>query len=241
MSSYPYTPIRVHWKRPPIDRELLARFMRRSDLQGVWHCLGVLAILAASGAVCYWFYSTGQWLLMALALYLHGGLFAFSPQTHELSHRTMFRSRSLNNLFGRIFGLVHWTGNLATYRMSHKYHHRYTLHRRSEGERVHPRAETSERVLQTAIQVVDVSALVTTLYDQIYSIFRPYLSNPRRSVWARASAARWTRRRRTRPRGSRCWSPARCSSPATTGCCTTAPLSKTFRNRKSGGIWCASG
>ena len=67
MSSYPYTPIRVHWKRPPIDRELLARFMRRSDLQGVWHCLGVLAILAASGAVCYWFYSTGQWLLMVLA------------------------------------------------------------------------------------------------------------------------------------------------------------------------------
>ena len=185
MSSYPYTPIRVPWKRPPIDRELLARFMRRSDLQGLWHSLGVLAVLAVSGAVCYWFYSTGQWLLMALALYLHGGLFAFSPQTHELSHRTMFRSRWLNNLFGRIFGLVHWTGNLATYRMSHKYHHRYTLHRRSEGERVHPRAETSERVLQTAIQVVDVSALVTTLYDQIYSIFRPYLSNPRRSVWAR--------------------------------------------------------
>ena len=34
MSSYPYTPIRVAWKRPQIDRELLARFMRRSDLAG---------------------------------------------------------------------------------------------------------------------------------------------------------------------------------------------------------------
>ena len=105
MSSYPYTPIRVQWKRPPIDRELLARFMRRSDLQGLWHSLGVLAVLAASGALCYWFYRTGQWVLMALALYLHGGLFAFGPQTHELSHRTMFRSRWLNNLFGRVFGL----------------------------------------------------------------------------------------------------------------------------------------
>ena len=106
MSSYPYKQIRVAWKRPRVDRELLARFMRRSDLQGLWHSLGVLGILAASGAACWWFFHTGQWVLMALALYVHGGLFAFNPQTHELSHRTMFRSRWLNNLFGRIFGLV---------------------------------------------------------------------------------------------------------------------------------------
>ena len=196
MSSYPYTPIRVHWKRPQIDRELLVRFMRRSDLHGLWHSLGVLAILGASGAVCYWFYSTGQWLLMALALYVHGGLFAFNPQTHELSHRTMFRTRWLNNVFGRIFGLVHWNSNLATYRMSHKYHHRYTLHRRSEGERVHPKVKTTEQVVQQAFQVVDISALVTTLYDQVYAMFRPYLSNPRRSVWQRYVYEQATERER---------------------------------------------
>ena len=69
--------------------------------------------------------------------------------------------------------------------MSHKYHHRYTLHRRSEGERVHPKVKTTEQVLQQVFQVVDVTALVTALYDQVYSILRPYLSNPRRSVWQR--------------------------------------------------------
>jgi sarcosine oxidase delta subunit len=26
---------------------------------------------------------------------------------------------------------------------------------------------------------------VTALYDQVYSLFRPYLKNPRRSVWQR--------------------------------------------------------
>ena len=50
---------------------------------------------------------------------------------------------------------------------------------------MHPRAETTEQVLQHASQVVDISALVMALYDQVYSMFRPYLRNPRRSVWAR--------------------------------------------------------
>ena len=185
MSEYPFTPIKVHWKRPSIDRDILKRCTRRSDFQGLWHCLGVLAILGASGGIAYWSYATGQWVLLAIALYVHGGLFAFGPQTHEFSHRTMFKTAWLNGLFDRVFGLVRWTSNLALYRMSHNYHHRYTLHRKSEGERVHPRAETTEQVLYQAIQIVDISGLVTALYDQVYSLFRPYLSNPRRSVWAR--------------------------------------------------------
>lgn len=185
MSGYPYKPVDVAWERPQIDRETIRKFTRRSDLQGFFHSLGVIAVLAATGAVSYWFFVTQQWLLLAVALYVHGGLFAFNPQTHELAHGTVFRTRWLNAFFKRVFGIIHWNSNSALYWMSHKNHHRYTLHAQSEGEVVLPRPETTEQLLHRAIQVVDFNRMISTIYDQIYSIFRPYLKNPRRSVWER--------------------------------------------------------
>lgn len=185
MADYLFVPVEVAWKRPPIDRAILKKYTRRSNLKGLYHSVGVLAILGASGATAYWFYSTGQWIWMAVALYVHGGLFAFNPQNHEFSHGTVFRSKWLNAVFKRTFGILHWPSNVALGNMSHKNHHRYTLHRQSEGERVHPRAETIEHVLQLAVSVVDFTSFVTTVYDQIYSMFRPYLSNPRRNLWQR--------------------------------------------------------
>ena len=196
MADYPYKPVEVAWKRPPIDREILKKCTKRSDIKGLLHSLGILAILGASGAIAYWFYATGQWVWLALALYVHGCLFAFNPQNHELSHGTVFKTRWLNSLFKRIFGLVHWTANSASYVMSHKYHHQYTLHRQSEGERVHPRAETIEQVLFHAIQIIDITNLLNTVYDQIYSVFRPYLRNPRRNVWQRYVFEQSSRRER---------------------------------------------
>ena len=196
MADFPFVPVEVAWKRPPIDRDILKECTQRSDLKGLFHAIGVLAILGASGAVVYWFYSTGQWAWMAVALYVHGGLFAFNPQNHELSHGTVFRTKWLNRLFKRIFGFVHWTGNSARYVMSHKHHHFYTLHRESEGERVHPRAETTEAVLQQAVKIVDFTSLINTLYDQIYSLLRPFLSNPRRNIWQRFCYEKSSKRER---------------------------------------------
>ena len=185
MNEYPYKPVEVAWKRPPIDREILRKCTKRSDIQGLVHCLGILAILAASGTLAYFMFSTQRWFWMAVALYIHGGLFAFNPQNHELSHGTVFKSKWLNSLFKRIFGILHWTGNSALYRMSHTNHHLYTLHRQSEGEEVHPRPEMTEQVLHKAFQIVDPLGLITALYDKIYSLFVPFLRNPRRSTWLR--------------------------------------------------------
>ena len=178
-------PVEVAWKRPPIDRSILKECTKRSDIKGLYHSLGVLAILGASGAIAYYFYSTGQLVLMVIALYVHGGLFAFNPQNHELSHGTVFKTKWLNSIFMRIFGILHWTANAALYKMSHKHHHRFTLHRESEGERVHPRAETTEEVLHQAIKIIDITSFINALYDQIYSLFRRYLNNPRRNLWQR--------------------------------------------------------
>ena len=185
MSEFPYTPLAVGWKRPPIDRDVLKRCTKRSDFKGLTRCLGVIAVLGVTGAISYYFYATGQWLWMAVALYIHGGLFAFNPQTHELAHGTVFRTKTLNRLFKRVFGIIHWNSNSALYWMSHKNHHLYTLHKQSEGEVVLPMPETTENVLHQAIRVVDITRFLSTVYDQLYSMFRPYLRNPRRTVWQR--------------------------------------------------------
>ncbi len=68
MSDYPYTPVEIAWKRPPIDREILKKCTKRSDKKGLFHSLGVLAILGASGAFAYYAFTTGQWLWLAAAL-----------------------------------------------------------------------------------------------------------------------------------------------------------------------------
>lgn len=185
MNDYPYEPVTVNWKRPPIDRSVLTQCTQRSDLKGLIHSLGSLTILGGTGSFAYLMFATQQWVWLAIALYLHGGIYAFQPQTHEFSHGAVFKSKWLNLLFRRVFGLVYWTGNNALYRMSHEYHHRYTLHRKSEGEEVHPRPETTEALLQSAVRVVDLTGLLITLYDQIYFLFKPFARNPRRSTWSR--------------------------------------------------------
>jgi fatty acid desaturase len=52
---------------------------------------------------------------------------------HELSHGTVFRTRWLNGLFLRFFSLITWF-NFHDYKMSHTYHHLYTLHPRGDRE-----------------------------------------------------------------------------------------------------------
>jgi len=91
----------------------------------------------------------------------------------------------LNRLFKRIFGFLRWTSNSALYRMSHVYHHRYTLHRQGEGEEVHPRPEPAETLLARAVMVVDPMGFVMAVYDRLYSLFVPFLRNTRRNTWIR--------------------------------------------------------
>lgn len=185
MKPYPYESIPVNWKRPNIDRAIMKAHLKRSDVKGTLHCLGTLALLAISGTICYQLYLAEHWGWLLLGLYIHGGLYAFQPQTHELAHGTMFKRRWLNTLFQRIFELVFWTSNGTLYWMSHGYHHRYTLHRKSEGEEVHPRPEPAETLLARAVNMINPSAFLVAVYDKIYALFMPFERNTRRSVWQR--------------------------------------------------------
>ncbi|MEI8093847.1 MAG: fatty acid desaturase [Spirochaetales bacterium] len=194
MQDFPYHENKVDWKRPAIDKAVLQECTRRSDLQGWIHSVGVLAILGSTGSLCWWLFQTQQWLWLALALYLHGGVFAFNPQTHEFSHGTVFKTKALNTTWARVYGILHWNGNPALYKMSHAYHHQYTLHRQSEGEEVHPKAELSDELWATAFQVIDLNGFVGTLYDQIKSLFVPFARNSRRKLWLRYVYAKSSRK-----------------------------------------------
>lgn len=185
MQDYPYESIQVNWQRPKIDRDIMRMHLQRSDTNGTFHSLGTLAILATSGSMAYYFYLQQNWIMLLVALYIHGAFYAFQPQTHELSHGSMFKTRWLNTFFKRVFAIVFWTSNPALYRMSHGYHHRYTLHRKSEGEEVHPRPEPLETLLASAIRIADPAGFLLAVYDKIYALFIPYEKNTRRSVWQR--------------------------------------------------------
>ena len=62
MNDYPYKSIEVAWKRPPIDCEILRACAKRSDLQGLWHSPGTLAILELSGALTHGTAFKTKWL-----------------------------------------------------------------------------------------------------------------------------------------------------------------------------------
>ena len=86
------------------------------------------------GALTAFFFIQGQWLLFGVFLWLFGTVRTFlsGPANHELGHGAVFRTPVLNRFFLRILSvLTFW--NYNEYRMSHTYHHRYTLH--ADGDR----------------------------------------------------------------------------------------------------------
>ena len=140
---------KIKWSKVDISKADLQRFNRRSDVKGLLHSLGFLAIVATTGGAAYWAFSTQHWLLLVLALYAHGTVYGhFSAALHELSHHTVFSSRWLSSVVTVIFGWLFWTYNPHMYRLSHHgYHHRYTLHQGADGEDVPNYLELTPRFI----------------------------------------------------------------------------------------------
>lgn len=126
----------IHWVRVNISHEDLRRFTTRSNWKGAFLTLGFLLILVGTGTVAWWALALKHWILLAVALYLHGLVYAhFGDALHELTHNTVFASKMLNNIAIVVYGWLFWTWNPHFYRISHQgYHHRYTLHQGSDGE-----------------------------------------------------------------------------------------------------------
>jgi fatty acid desaturase len=133
------TTFKVSWYRSPVEPARLKELTRRSDLHGAFQTLGHIVLLAITGTVARYSFDHRIWILMALALFAHGTIYSFLSglATHELAHGTVFRTKWLNSMFVRLLSLVSWF-NFHDYKMSHTYHHLYTLHPRGDREVVLP-------------------------------------------------------------------------------------------------------
>jgi fatty acid desaturase len=104
---------------------------KRSDAQG-WLKAGshFAAILATGSVLCF-----GRLTIWLLPVFLlHGVLinFLYAGQ-HELSHSTVFKTRKLNEIFGRLIGFILITPRDAD-QIQHFAHHRHTQIWRMDGE-----------------------------------------------------------------------------------------------------------
>ena len=134
---------RVRWYRSPVEPALLRELMRRSDWCGGAHSVGHLLLWAATGALAWRLAAAELWLLLAPALMAHAvvGSFFKGAAIHELGHGTVFRTKWLNGLFTHLFCVLGCV-NVYDFKMSHSYHHRYTLHPEGDREVVLPQDPT---------------------------------------------------------------------------------------------------
>ena len=131
--------LRIKWYRCPIDPTVLRELSKPSDLQGFQMGLGHLGLWLLTGALSFYFAVEQLWLGFLLTIFLHGtvGTF-FSAPHHELCHGTVFKTKRFNEIFLRIFSTI-GLQNFHIYKMSHSYHHRFTLHRIADKEVVLPK------------------------------------------------------------------------------------------------------
>lgn len=134
---------RVSWYRCPIERETLRKLTKRSNLKGFFQAVGHLVLVAVTAFFVFRFYGTRNWIGFSLALWLHGTFLTFFGMSavHELAHKTVFRSKWLNIFFLWVYSIPGWF-NFYWYKISHTYHHQYTLHPKGDREVTLPKNPT---------------------------------------------------------------------------------------------------
>ncbi len=106
-----------------LDKRALKALSRRSDLEGLTHLAGHLAVLGGTGTLV--FHSLGSPLVVP-ALWLHGYVlvFLFAP-LHETVHWTAFRTRLINDVVATLCGAILMLP-ARYFRAFHFAHHRFT-------------------------------------------------------------------------------------------------------------------
>ncbi|PZC46855.1 MAG: Fatty acid desaturase [Chloroflexi bacterium] len=156
--------LRVKWYRTPIEKQRLWHIMERSDRKGFTQTLGHIGLATGLGAAVSYFFIVEQWALFGLFLWLFGTVRTFlsGPANHELGHGAVFRTPALNRFFLRILSvLTFW--NYNEYRMSHTYHHRYTLHPDADREEFLPRNPSLHPLVIAEMLTINVRGMIRTL------------------------------------------------------------------------------
>jgi fatty acid desaturase len=129
---------RIHWYRTPVDKALMARLNERSDAKGWLQCGGYAGLLLLTGGLSIYSFGQWPWWVTALLVFAHGSFFStMSSAVHELIHRTVFKTRWLNDFWARVYAFFSWFSN-AAFQPSHMLHHQFTLHQPDDLEVVLP-------------------------------------------------------------------------------------------------------
>lgn len=138
--------IHIDWYRTPVERETMSALMRRDNLKGWIQTVLHLGWFFTTGAIAYAVFQliesdTWIWSLPALflTLFLHGTMGPFTGliAIHELQHRTVFKSRKLNEFFEKVYAFISWS-DYIWYQQSHTLHHMATCHKAHDGEVILP-------------------------------------------------------------------------------------------------------
>ena len=131
---------RITWYHTRLDRALLRELTAKSNVRPLVHILGQFALAAATGVGAYLVYLHLPWPLLVPALFAHGTVYTFfgaSGSGHELSHRTVFKSKWLNELFIVVTAFLSFFP-YTHFRKSHAKHHQLTVHEDEDLEVILP-------------------------------------------------------------------------------------------------------
>lgn len=134
----------VFARRDLIDPPALKALCRPSDLWGFAQVGSHLGVLAITGTLLVKAWGSA-WGIPVFVI--HGALlnFLYAGQ-HELSHWTVFRTRGLNEWFGRAFGFFLFYPRTFD-QVQHVAHHRFTQDWERDGELARPRYTLSSYLL----------------------------------------------------------------------------------------------
>jgi fatty acid desaturase len=151
--------VKINWYRCKVDKKVMSELMKTSDARGLAQCLGQLGLFLTTGLLAFYAYTNihanNWWWSVPFtlwALFIHGTFACFmgaAAPVHELSHKTPFKTKWLNEIFLKIFAFVSWTDYVG-FRASHVKHHQVTTHTDYDEEVVLPQTmnETFVMVLK---------------------------------------------------------------------------------------------
>ncbi len=140
------TDAKINWYRCKVDKAAMSALMQTSDWHGYRQAVGHIGLWFVTGTLAYLAFariSAANWLwsvpLLLAALFAHGtvGSFLGGTACHELSHKTPFKTKSVNEFFLKLYAFFGWWDHVW-YRPSHIKHHQLTVYHDYDGEVVLP-------------------------------------------------------------------------------------------------------
>lgn len=118
----------VKWYRVPLAPGVMRSLNQRSNARGLLHMIPFLGLLCISGGLAICSAARWPWPLTLSLILVHGTFYGFTLNAfHELCHGTVFRSKRLNVFFLRLISFISLR-NYVHFTVSHREHHRFTLH-----------------------------------------------------------------------------------------------------------------